>query len=517
MEIHQQQASKLCALPEELLVHILGLAHPVTLIACRAVCKLLLKTIEGAVALQYHIELYADGMVDGERCRVSMAEKLSQLRIRRQAWKDMKWEHRHLPLIPGSWNAYELVDGVFSKTLNSVEHNSARGILFANLPSRHQTGSLTIFEDLGLTFRDFAMDPTQDLIIYMQCTRVSDGTGSGLFTKVTLHFRTISGNKVHPCACQATVTVTFPTEVLGAVIQTVDEIVGFMSWDNERSQFHIWDWRRCMRLVSETDLPALDDFAFVSNRAYVLTSSVPAACFRLYMFNMNPNGYDSPSLPTLRATLHLPPMWEGATATLLGIHTGPFTTMSPYSLRPPRPFSTASYARIHTVNIDLSSGLNDGEPTVSCLIVIRNKTFLAYVEEPGEVGDISWKDWGAEETRWIPGGTGSLWLRYVHGERLVRMNTVGDNGERQLEVYDFGAPRGPLSWTTPDEYISMHQPHALHLETVFTAPVVFQLPCRIVTKREVFPYSGFMVDEDRLIGLKRHWNEDATSVDVFTF
>ncbi|KAF8498430.1 hypothetical protein JB92DRAFT_2984193 [Gautieria morchelliformis] len=64
----------------------------------------------------------------------------------------------------GSWNAYELVDGIFSKTLNLL---AARSILFASLPSRDNPGSLILFEDVGTTFRDFAMDPTQDLIVYM--------------------------------------------------------------------------------------------------------------------------------------------------------------------------------------------------------------------------------------------------------------------------------------------------------------------------------------------------------------
>jgi hypothetical protein len=138
------------------------------------VCRMLRDLIEQSVVLNYHIELYADGMVDGDHCQLPVAERLSQLRIRRQAWREVKWEHRLFPLIPGSWNAYELVDGIFSKTLNSAGNNTARGILFASLPSRQSPGSLILFEDLGITFRDFAMDPTQDLIVYMQCSLLSD-------------------------------------------------------------------------------------------------------------------------------------------------------------------------------------------------------------------------------------------------------------------------------------------------------------------------------------------------------
>lgn len=138
---------------------------------------MLLDVIEETMILKYQIELYADGLVDREGCELPIAERLSELRIRRQAWKEINWERQRFPLIPGSWNAYELVDGIFSKTLNSIGDNTARGIMFASLPSRYDTtGSLILYEDLGITFRDFAMDPTQDLIVYMQCSRVSDPT-----------------------------------------------------------------------------------------------------------------------------------------------------------------------------------------------------------------------------------------------------------------------------------------------------------------------------------------------------
>ena len=178
----------LCSLPVELLIQILSLTHPTGLVTCRAVsvhplpsygsidvsvmqvCTLLLKLIEETMVLQYHIELYSDGMIDGRDCPLTVVERLSRLRHRRQAWKNLKWSRRETPMIPGSWSAYELVDGIFSKTLNS-----ASGILFTALPSRDAPGSLTTIDDLGITFRDFAMDPTQDLIVYMQCNPVYIG------------------------------------------------------------------------------------------------------------------------------------------------------------------------------------------------------------------------------------------------------------------------------------------------------------------------------------------------------
>lgn len=251
---------------------------------------------------------------------------------------------------------------------------------------------------------------------------------------------------------------------------------------------------------SETHLAALDDFAFISDQAFVLTSPGIEPCFRLYTFDTNPNVHDSHiSSPTLRATLYLPDMCLDASARLLGIHTGPFTSTASQLLRPPKPFVTAPQARIHVINIDLTS--RSTEHAFSFLIVIRNETFISYLNEV-EPLRVAWEDWGPHQTRWIRGGTGSLWLRYVHGERLVRLQAAPDDGSRYLEMYDFGAPRGPPSWRTPQEDMLMHRTSTFKLSPVFESSVKSQLPCRVTTKWEIFPYSGFMVDEDRLIGLK---------------
>ena len=229
----------------------------------------------------------------------------------------------------------------------------------------------------------------------------------------------------------------------------------------------------------------------------MLTSPGPLACFRVCTFDKMENGDESPMPPSLRATLHLPAMYGDAFMESLGIHTGPFTCTSSKHSRLAKPFVTAPYARIHVINVVLSN--DSDELPISCLICIRNKTFLSYVNK-AEYQSIPWDDWGPSQTHWIFGGTGSHWLRYVHGERLVRLSSDYD-GSGVLEIYDFGAPRGPPSWLDP-RIDDLGQALILRLDTIFKSPVLFHLPCRLMTKKEPLPYAGFMIDEDRLIGLK---------------
>ena len=244
----------------------------------------------------------------------------------------------------------------------------------------------------------------------------------------------------------------------------------------------------------ENHLGPLDDFAFLSDRAYVLTSPIPDPCFRVFTFNAKPKRF----APTLRATLRLPALHDAASVALLSIHTGPFTTTFQQSRGRPKPFMNAPHCRIHIANVEL---LDDHGPAGTCLIVIHNRTLLSFVSEAEPV-DVVWDDWGPDNTRWLLGGTGSSWLRYVHGERLVRLQAHVDNGPRRLEVYDFGAPRVPYSWLTAEEHASMHQTQTIVFDTVFTAPILSRLPCRTLIKEGAFPYSGFMIDDERLIGLR---------------
>jgi hypothetical protein len=87
---------------------------------------------------------------------------LKKLRERRAAWRGLDWEERAPITLDGDCWAYELVDGVFCKT--------GRGeFSMATLPSRSVNPSVTRLTEFDLqTVRDFAMDPTQDLIVFVQ-------------------------------------------------------------------------------------------------------------------------------------------------------------------------------------------------------------------------------------------------------------------------------------------------------------------------------------------------------------
>ncbi|GJJ14177.1 hypothetical protein Clacol_008438 [Clathrus columnatus] len=467
-----------------------------------SVCKIFLKTIDSDARLVYKIELFADGMVSGADCNYTAAHSLFLLRERRRSWKNLEAVLKTHGIGSRTWNAYELVDGIFAQTINTIEDHSSRGIVFASLPSRRFEGSVLKYEDVGFTFRDFAIDPTQDLVAFLQCTYTAAVPPYGdEETLINIFLRTMSTNKPHKKANKEIMVLRLPKSVQGAVIQIVNDIVGLMMWDeNNNSNLFIWNWIIGDIVVSETEMTKFNDFAFISNRAYVLAVPAPESCFKVYTFNPN-DGI------SLRATLYPPTPLPGALVSILGIHTGPFTTPNtpPLCFRPPKPFTTASEARIYVSHFRLTSFSN--HPTnEACLVVIHNKTFLKCIdasERSKQPLNLTWEKWGVEGTAWIPGRTGSNWLRYVHGERLARLHDQRSSARSCfLEIYDFGAPRGPPSWVPTEERDNVYPTRQLALNSVFAKPIEFGLPCRLTRVVETQPYSGFMIDEDRIIGIK---------------
>ena len=71
--------------------------------------------------------------------------------------------------VPGACQAYELVDGVFAKSMNGAPLHGpgSHHVNTTWLPTRSQRGHSLIREDIGVATRDFAIDPSQDLVAYV--------------------------------------------------------------------------------------------------------------------------------------------------------------------------------------------------------------------------------------------------------------------------------------------------------------------------------------------------------------
>lgn len=144
------------------LVSLSLIKNPCYVIAPLQVCSFLRTTINETSQLQYIIELGQDGLVENNPMSMSFAERLKELRQRREAWNTLSWKKASVVPMHGLCHAYELVGGLFIKAIGG------RDFLVSWLPSAVEEGHQLRREDLGIRARDFAIDPGQDLIIFFE-------------------------------------------------------------------------------------------------------------------------------------------------------------------------------------------------------------------------------------------------------------------------------------------------------------------------------------------------------------
>jgi hypothetical protein len=126
--------------------------------------------------MQYIIELGANGM-EATSCTLPHFDLLQKLRDRLKAWEQL--DRKRFQVIPsgdfGECRAYELVAGTFSTSNGS-------NLFVIWLPSATHDGRVMRRKTIGLSVRDFAIDPTQDIIIFLE-----DGSKSVIFTLLVVN------------------------------------------------------------------------------------------------------------------------------------------------------------------------------------------------------------------------------------------------------------------------------------------------------------------------------------------
>lgn len=133
----------------------------------------------------------------------------------------------------------------------------------STLPSRkHLSPQFTVREDVGVSSKDFVIDPTQDLIGYVSefvrsppCTPLSSDCSflrSGAFpqSQIQIHLMTISSHKPHPEAANAVIvhTCTLPFVMTNSFIAIAEDVLAIFFWI-ENPGLIIWNWKSGNLLV----------------------------------------------------------------------------------------------------------------------------------------------------------------------------------------------------------------------------------------------------------------------------
>ncbi|KAI5999068.1 hypothetical protein EDD15DRAFT_2571644 [Pisolithus albus] len=554
-------------LPPELWTTIFLQMDARAILRCCAVCHRFKDIVQASMELQYRIELAADGMVDGPPSSLTVRERLTRLRELRQSWATLQWSSKISVPMPGPCHAYELVGGVFCKLYHSVPHLFRdRHLTAAWLPSAlDPQGHTLVRENVGLSTRDFAVDPSQDLIIYFKGGDTNPLLGLTVFGTLELHVRTLSTNEVHPEARSPTLRMSVLLPVTGAFMQIVDDIVGL--WyviELELPHITMWNWKTGKVIVNRSTfcVPLKTwDLSFISSRAFFVTTGQKSGTIEIFTFDV----HRPKSNVTHVASLQLPVINPHIRVIGFSTHTGPFLARPPSG----RPFVAANEERIHVFSVRY---VHPNPDTVRrqmrfCMF-LKNSTLERYIRKyesrSGAGGEgsavplaVPWEEWGTEDTRFMVHQWNQFeWLRYVHGHRVVLPAPATRNGRAMIRVLDFnvrhevrqshpnpaeddGATDSTKaavicvdSPTTPtpqsiqpprERYaISKHprlitEPSVEDYPLFFPKPFETALPYREMWYEPEVEYAGIMVDEERIVCLQQPFsNGDMNDIHVFT-
>jgi len=95
--------------------------------------------------------------------------------------------------------------------------------------------------------------------------------------------------------------------------------------------------------------------------------------------------------------------------------------------------------------------------------------------------------------------------RYVQGQRVITPPHLHE-GRRTIQVFDFNVHASRTRAQFDADGLLCNQlinhPSVIQVGSVFKKPVVTCLPYHILRREDSEVYSGFMIDEERIVGLK---------------
>ena len=251
-----------------------------------------------------------------------------------------------------------------------------------------------------------------------------------------------------------------PFQVGNSFVQIVDDVVGAFFWVHGPGLI-IWNWRTGKTVVVSArlliqcehsrltptvlqncigfDLPTgAYDFAFISNRAYMITVTTNCGSIELYTFSDASPSADndsassnappqSPSighrpLPTHVATLALPPTAPGVALRRFLTHAAPFVARPTAG----RPFETPRGAHVHMMSLFY------GDHSRGYYCFVHNRYLLSHVPSQAGVGsglsgekgtgtvvERQWDEWGLDNTRFVNWIAHFQWLSCVSSPPLT--------------------------------------------------------------------------------------------------
>ncbi|EKM61136.1 uncharacterized protein PHACADRAFT_247528 [Phanerochaete carnosa HHB-10118-sp] len=437
------------------------------------------------------------------------------LRDHQSAWRDLNWtSEKIIPMMQGG--LWELYGGVLAQS------SMPRDVLhFTRLPSQIKGIEEKQWEvQLPVPIRDFAMDPSQDLLI-----AIGTPNDNGLYR---VHVLELSSGQKHPNTTSSGVIdhsaggmdFSFAIQIAGLFIGVM-----FISHGVHENQLLIWNWKTG---ITELSLHGreISSFGFLTDH-HVLLAVVDNP-----LIDPDEEGFSKPPLvvvdftarskePTSLKNLEyecafdFPPMLPTASVIAAFVRSDPAPNWTP-SPELKVPFYTARRDRLFVITIWVAEGAD----ITALLLLVPTSTIVAKLnslpsDERGRC--FEWEDWGpaGAHLRQAPHEHSMVWVCFVFGSSFIAPFRPGDPeallppaGSKMVQILDFNQltiKRLVAESVAVESEVShvIARPSTLILNRIFSSRVVTSLPYRRLTKKVprhlIRPFGSAMLSEDAII------------------
>ncbi|KAF9482977.1 hypothetical protein BDN70DRAFT_929632 [Pholiota conissans] len=390
-------ALSLFELPLDLQNYILETLDVFSLVRCTRTCKTMYDIVKNSLLLNYTVQLHLDGFKDaGSTINMPYSDRLDHLLHRRRFWTS---QHLSNPIAvhleDGSW---EVADGVIAGV------DDLHQLKLVQFPPLYDAMGRTITRKLpGFPIERFAMDPTQDVIAFLENNEVSLGT-------IRIHIRAISNKEDHPCAhesCLQFILAPNPPDDVSinrGHLQISGNSLLLRCYSGRHGPFGgvsqprilMWDWTSGDLVLDTFTSPneilaQFDSFEMLDSTSFMTTLADDDGSINLFKF-LQPCAADLRLVHL--AILRLPSMVSGTRfSDDLKLYCGPIEA----NPLPGLPYVANKEYRLHLLKLEYLLETKK----IAFDLFVHQWVLTKYLSDrtDGLVLDLPWMDWGPMNTR----------------------------------------------------------------------------------------------------------------------
>ncbi|EIW86862.1 hypothetical protein CONPUDRAFT_115643 [Coniophora puteana RWD-64-598 SS2] len=430
-------------LPPELILKIFIHLDYRSLVLAREVCTLFCSLVDDHATLQYKIELACANMQDGPPSNLTAADRLSLLKRHQSAWNTLQWTSSQ-EVSMNTGRVWELYGGVLAQS------RDPSNLSFRTLPSQlrgveEQTWNITFEHTI---IRDFAMDPSQDLLVFLEPPeRIFMNPDVGVEIRTRIRLRSLSTGGCHPAGpdtgllIHSTCTPEITRMSFSIMIHADYVAIHYMSNVESNPELEVWNWKTGESVMCVHG-DRIRTASFLGEHYMLVGGWAPGASqCSLYVLDLHKVSGTHLLEETSYTCEFLFPQFDHWTSQLaFSIRADPAPSWQPDQAKSV-PFHIASQSRLYVI-ITL---VRTPERIFSYDLFVLSDTFLRLIAQLGhdeERRQFSWEEWGPHGTRLVPSlPHSSVWVCFVYGTKFATIFQSDGLPEHPsvIEIWDFNS------------------------------------------------------------------------------